>query len=324
MNFQNNLKVLSEIIGVSGYEKVVRNEIIKQLEPCSHIDIKIDKMGNLICHRKGLDSELKIVLIAHMDEVGFQVMTVGDDGAHVKALGNIKTWNALNQKVSTADGLKQGIIVCEDPEGIKGYEYDRLKAIPITGQFEIGDVLGLDIQFTESDNYWVGKALDNRISCHMMCEILKSGIKNKNDIYCVFSTQEESGMRGARVAIAALVPDIVIDLDVSPVGKNNSLVVGNGVGIKLSDSVGISSEELVAQLEQYAIRNNVSYQREVSNCGTTEMIITNEKDSGAKRIGLSIPCYNMHSSATIVNKKDASACKRLLEIILNNGLSAVN
>ena len=128
-------------------------------------------------------------------------------------------------------------------------------------------------------------------------------------------------MRGARVAITSLMPDIIIDVDVSPVGERNSLKLGDGVGIKMSDSVGISSEELVEQVERYTIVNEIKHQREVSDCGTAELIITNEKDAGSKRIGISIPCRNMHSPATVVDKRDVLACKQLLEVIMTNGLS---
>lgn len=136
------------------------------------------------------------------------------------------------------------------------------------------------------------------------------------DVYFVFSVQEEIGMRGSRVAITTLEPDIIIDLDVSPVGKLNSLEMGAGVGIKISDSIAVSDQDLVEQCEKLARENDVVYQREVSDCGTTELIITNEKDNGAKRIGFSIPCLNMHTSKTIVNKKDVEMEERLLRFLL--------
>ena len=94
--------------------------------------------------------------------------------------------------------------------------------------------------------------------------------------------------------------------------------MGAGVGIKISDSIVVSDQDLVEQCERLARENDVIYQREVSDCGTTELIITNEKDNGAKHIGLSIPCQNMHTSKTIVNKKDVEMEMMLLKLLLEN------
>lgn len=321
MKTQNTLQRMSEIIGVSGYEKTIR-EHIKELVAC-HSDVQVvtDKIGNLICWKKGKASDVKVMIIAHMDEVGFQVMSIDDDGsARLKVLGNVKTWNMLNQRVSTANGERNGIIYCENPEGIKAYDYSKLKVIPTKGHFEIGDVLGFDIDLIETECQWIGKALDNRISCFLLCKLLEAKTDNANDACFVFTTQEETGMRGSRVAVSALAPDVIIDIDVSPVGERNSLKMGDGVGIKLSDSVGISSENLVNRIEQFANCNGIKYQREVSDCGTSELIITNERDLGSERVGLSIPCKNMHSTMTIINKSDVEACEQLINIILNRGL----
>lgn len=321
MKTRATIKKMSEIIGVSGYEKAIR-EHIKELAVChSDIQVATDRIGNLICRKKGNASDIKIMIIAHMDEVGFQVMSIeGDGNAFFKVLGNVKTWNMLNQRVSTVNGEKRGIIYCENPDGMKAYDFDRLKVIPTNGHFEIGDVLGFDTDLIETESQWIGKALDNRISCFLLCKLIESKLNNANDICFVFTTQEEIGMRGSRVAVSALEPDIIIDIDVSPVGERNSLKMGDGVGIKLSDSVGISSESLVNRIEQYANSNGIKYQREVSDCGTSELIITNERDSGSERVGLSIPCKNMHSPMTIINKGDVEACEQLLKIILNDGL----
>ncbi len=151
-----------------------------------------------------------------------------------------------------------------------------------------------------------------------MLKVIQSENKYINDVYFVFSVQEEIGMRGSRVAITTLEPDIIIDLDVSPVGKMNSLKMGEGAGIKISDSISVSDQNLIRQCEKAAIENQLLYQREVSDCGTTELIITNEKDNGARCMGLSVPCQNMHSSKTIVFRKDIDMSARLLEKFLES------
>lgn len=131
----HTLKLISELIGVSGYEEAVRNNLRNYItNNNSQVQIETDKIGNLIIHKKGEVSNIRIMIIAHMDEVGFQVMNVDETGkAKVKTLGNIKTWNSINQRVSTCDGKKKGIVYCEDPEEIKAHDFEKLVVIPTVG-----------------------------------------------------------------------------------------------------------------------------------------------------------------------------------------------
>ena len=149
-----------------------------------------------------------------------------------------------------------------------------------------------------------------------MLELITEGKQYRDDIYFVFSTQEEIGMRGARVAITSLNPDVIIDIDVSPVGEMNSLEIGKGIGIKISDSVGVADSALVKLCEEVACEASIPYQLEVSDCGTTELIITNEKDNGARRMGISIPCQNIHTAHTLASKEDIENCIKLLKNVL--------
>lgn len=325
MKEENTINNFFKTIGISGYEMPIREEIIRRLSRgVNNINLKTDRIGNLIYHITGEQKKVKMMIIAHMDEVGFQVMNIDDEGnAILKTLGNIKTWNTFNQKVSTSNGKKKAVLYCENPQNIEPYEFGRIKCIPTKGVLEIGDVLGFENEFIETEKYWIGKAIDNRVSCFLLSQIISSGIQSKYDIDFVFSVQEEIGMRGARVAITERNPDIIIDVDVSAIGKNNSLKLGNGVGIKLSDSIGVSSDSLVKQIEKYALEKGILYQQEVSDCGTSELIITNEKDSGALRVGVSIPCQNMHSPMSMVNRKDTEACQKLLESIIQQGLEVI-
>ncbi|MBS5301284.1 MAG: hypothetical protein KHY39_09575 [Clostridiaceae bacterium] len=306
------------ILGASGYEESIRTYIEKQIDIKDGTTVYTDRIGNLICVKHGKNPRKRIMVMSHMDEVGFQVMRINDDGSAVlKTLGNIKAWNAVNEIVTTVDGMKKGVLICNDPEGVRAHDIDKIKAVCISGQFQIGDVLGFQSSIFDGDSIMVGKAIDNRISCLNMLKVIDE-IKTRDDIYFVFSVQEETGMRGARVAITTLEPDVVINLDVSPVGEMNSLKLGGGAGIKISDAIEISDQKLVERCEYIAEKNAITYQREVSNCGTTELIITNEKDNGAGHLGISVPCQNMHTSKTIVYKKDAEAAFRLLKLFLED------
>ena len=118
------------------------------------------------------------------------------------------------------------------------------------------------------------------------------------------------------MAITSLNPDVIIDIDVSPVGEMNSLEIGKGIGIKISDSVGVADSALVKLCEEVACEASIPYQLEVSDCGTTELIITNEKDNGARRMGISIPCQNIHTAHTLASKEDIENCIKLLKNVL--------
>lgn len=313
---KNSVRELVTVVGVSGYEKAIESLIIGKLNGLSD-DVYTDSIGNVICYRKGIDSQRRIMLLSHMDEVGFQIMKLNDDGsAKLKPLGNIKTWNSINQTIKTNDG-RTGVIFCDDPGNLKPYDFSKLYVVPIIGEFKIGDVLCFDSNIVEGEDKIIGKSIDNRVSCYSMLELIADHKQYCDDVYFVFSTQEEIGMRGARVAITSLNPDIIIDIDVSPVGEMNSLEMGKGVGIKLSDSVGVSDSGLVDLCEKIACETAIPYQLEVSDCGTSELIITNEKDNGAIRIGISIPCRNSHTAQTLVNKGDIRNCIKLLTHILN-------
>lgn len=311
----NSLRELLSVVGVSGYENSVSSLISEKLIEISD-EVYTDRIGNVICFRRGIASKNKVMLIAHMDEVGFQIMKLNEDGtARIKALGNIKTWNSINQIIKTGDG-RMGIIICTDPSNIKPYDFSKLVVVPIVGELKIGDVLSFSSNYIEGEEKIVGKSIDNRISCFSMLELIAAGEKYRDDVYFVFSTQEEIGMRGARVAITSLNPDIIIDIDVSPIGEMNSLEMGKGVGIKISDSIGVSDSSLVKLCEEVACERNVQYQFEVSDCGTTELLITNEKDNGIKQMGISIPCQNIHTSQTLVSKEDIKNCIKLLKNML--------
>lgn len=313
---KNSVRELVTTVGVSGYEKAIESLIIGKLHGVSD-DVYTDSIGNVICFRKGINSQRRIMLLSHMDEVGFQIMKLNDDGsAKLKPLGNIKTWNSINQTIKTTDG-RTGVIFCDDPGNLKPYDFSKLYVVPIIGEFKIGDVLCFDSNIVEGEDKIIGKSIDNRVSCYSMLELIADYKQYRDDVYFVFSTQEEIGMRGARVAITSLNPDIIIDIDVSPVGEMNSLEMGKGVGIKLSDSVGVSDSRLADLCEKIACETAIPYQLEVSDCGTSELIITNEKDSGAIRMGISIPCQNIHTAQTLVNKGDIRNCIKLLKQILN-------
>lgn len=313
---KERIKRFAETIGVTGYEDEIRKSIFDSLPDGEKY---IDNIGNVVFVQKSKSEQTKkVMFIAHMDEVGYQIMHKNADGTYsIKPLGNIKTWNSINQRVVSAEG-KKAFLYCENSENIGAHEFEKIKAISISGKLEVGDVLSFDAKTELNGETIIGKALDNRVSCEILIESILEIKETNAEIYFVFTTQEEVGMRGARVAVTTIDPDIVLTIDVSPVGDRNSLELEKGVGIKMSDSIGVSDSGMVHTSKKIAEVNDIKYQMEVSDCGTSELIITNEKDKGAKKIGFSIPCKNMHSSATIVKISDVEACKKMVLSVIRS------
>lgn len=307
---------LCNSLGVSGYEKNTTNIILQALDEVSNNTSYVDKVGNVVYKKEGTVGNQRIMICAHIDEVGFQVLRkINERKYRIKALGNIKTWNAFQQRVVSHNSI--GIINAFDESNLKAHNFENLFIEVISDSIvNVGDVFTFDSSFYESKKYYIGKALDNRLACGILLDEIKANTTSKDDIYFVFTIQEEIGMRGIRYAKSLIKPDICIIIDTSPESDMSSLVIGKGVGIKISDSVFVSSPDLVDWMRKISDKNNILYQMEVSDCGTNELIISNEHDSGYKELGISIPCQYPHTANTVVAKNDIQECKKLLSRII--------
>ena len=313
------IKELSEIVGVSGFEKNVIDYIYQGINNDALDKMYVDDIGNLICYKKGKTSAKSIMISAHVDEVGIQIMKkIEEDKYSFKVIGNIKCWNLLQQRMRSDN--KMGIIFANEEANMKPYNYNNLFINMISNgdNVDIGDVFSFDNICKESDESICGKAIDNRICCNILMNFINNMPCSNNDIYCVFTVQEEIGMSGIRVAKTNIMPDIYINLDVSPEAEMNNMKVKKGAGIVSSNSMGISSIDLFELMINIAKKNNIMYQVEVSDCGTNELIISNEKDKGTKTIAISLPCKYIHTANTIVYKNDIEECKKLLEVYIKN------
>lgn len=310
------LNKLCNMNGISGYELNVTKYLYSKLVSEKLDEIYIDKIGNLICFRKGFLGNGKIMISAHVDEVGFQIINQIEDGKfRIKSLGNIKTWNAIQQKVISDNAY--GVIYVYNEDNIKAYNYDNLYLKILGGtSVNTGDVFAFEGRFKDSEIYYSGKALDNRIACYCLLNLIKKNIKTNADIYYVFTVQEEVGMRGSRVVKSTIIPDMCINIDLSAECNMNSIRLSKGIGIKISDSIYISHPECVEWAKKLSDENQIMYQLEVSDCGTSELIITNELDNGCKDLGISIPCLFMHSANSVVCKSDVIECEKLLSVIV--------
>ena len=314
------LRTLCEMTAVSGYERPVINYLYHRLEELTYGKAYIDKVGNLVFFVKGQDSNKKVLIQAHVDEVGFQVVSRIEKGLYsIKSLGNVKTWNAHQQRVISDSGVS-GVIYAKDAEQLKPYNYDNLVLdicdSELSEAVATGDVFTFCSSLQESQGRIIGKALDNRVSCYCLMEAISKCGSLKNDTYFCFSVMEETNMRGVRVLKSTIQPDICICVDASGTDEKNSLRHGAGVGIKISDGMGISTVRSVKSAERIAMENDIKYQLEVSDGGTSELIISNELDNGCEELGISIPCSYMHSANSIMDMCDVNECCKMLPILI--------
>jgi len=315
------LEELSQAWGVSGHEKQVR-DIIKR-EVISYADeIFTDPIGNLIVLKKGKDSpnKKKIMLAAHMDEIGYQVTKVDNDGKiKVCEVGWTWTSSIYNDKVIFRNGTI-GVVGCEGP--VEEAKRDATKLYIDIGcttkedaekYVKIGDYAGFIGKFYELKNGRItSKSFDNRAGCYVLIEALK---RNKgdgpNDVYYVFTVQEEVGCRGAVVTAERIKPDIGISIDVTPdhfypSDLHGANAVGDGIGVKLGDPSAMLDEYLVDEMLACCEENNIKYQRDVMDRGGTDASSMNMSYYGVKVCGISIVDRFPHSQSSVISRDDVN------------------
>ena len=259
----NLLRELTQLWGVAGYEKPVRQYIEKIGAPYA-VEMTTDAVGNLIVLKKGVGgpNAKKIMLAAHMDEIGFMVKKIEPDGRlRVCNLGWNWTGSAYNARVRFRNGVS-GVMGClgpiEEAKNDPGKLYIDIGATSkedAEKYVKLGDACGYYGEFLELANDRVcAKTLDNRIGCYQLIESLKENDGTwPNDVYYVFGVQEELGCRGSKVAAARIQPDVGIAVDITPAHDypcdlEGSNVVGGGVGVKICDPSVVCDEDVVVSI----------------------------------------------------------------------------
>ena len=330
------LKKLSEAAGIPGYEAAVRALVKDALQ--GHVDsIEVDALGNLIAHKKG---EGPVVTIAgHMDEIGFFVSHIEEKSGflRINPAGGFDPVTLVAQRVivhSESGDLigsigRKAVHILTEEERKKPLDLRDLfvdLGLPVETVIEkvrIGDTITLRQDFLEIGDHISGKALDDRVGVYVGIEALKRAKKLACDVYFVATTQEEVGLRGARVAGFSTHPQIGIALDVTvaadtPGVKKQDQVtqLGKGVAIKVRDSASISHPALVRAMRNLAEKNSIPYQMEILPRGGTDAGGLQMAQEGAAVITLSIPTRYVHSVVETAHPGDIEATIRLLTAFL--------
>jgi len=335
MSLAENLEKLSNACGVAGREEEVRNLMIKLLKP--HVDeICVDKLENVIAVKKGEKNAPKIMLAAHMDEVGLMVKTISKDGfLQFAKMGGIDDRILLAQKVTvyTAKGTLHGIVGSKPPhiqkeeERKKIVKYDDLfidigaenREAAVKMGVKVGDIVGFDVKYAQiGKDLVIGKAFDDRAGCAVMIEALKLLAKTECTVYAVGTVQEEVGLRGAATAAFGVDPDVGIALDVTIAGDvpgvrefDTTVAMGKGPTLSVSDSGLITHPKVLRLLLDVAEENKIAYQLETGLMGSTDAARISLTRQGVPSGTISVPARYIHSPVGMISLKDAENSAKL-------------
>jgi endoglucanase len=322
------IQQLVETDGPSGYESPVRNLVRSQVESLAD-QVWVDALGNLIA-RKGQagPTGIKIMLAAHMDEIGLMVTHIDQAGfARFLPLGGVRPSNCPGGRVRFLNGARGviGVEKLEDPG--KAPAFDQLyidlgassrEECPV----KVGDVAAFERPFIDLGARLVSKAMDDRIGVAVLIETLRGLQATPHQVDFVFSVQEEVGIRGATTAAFGLDPDLGLAVDVTangdtPKGIKMEVRLGAGPAIKVRDSGMISDPRVVAWMVRTAQQAGLPHQLEVLEMGGTDARAIQLTRAGVPAGCLSIPCRYVHSPSEMVDYDDVQAAVHLLIALLS-------
>jgi len=333
------LKLLSETPGVPGREERVREVIRREVAPLVD-EVRTDAMGNLIAVRRAAAPGAKRILLAcHMDEIGFYVSHVGDNGfVRVHNAGGFDVRNLFARRVLVQTSAAGDLVGLLNPGGRPVHiarEEDK-KKIPEMSDFfvdlclpkeevrlkvRIGDPVSLVQEFAEIGQCVTGKCLDNRVAPFVAIEALRKLAPgaSKYEIAFVATVQEEVGCRGAGPAAFGLEPDIAIAIDTTlcvdtPGVPEEERVTkqGDGVALTVMDSMSIADRPLLDAFEAVAVGREIPYQLSVLPRGGTDAAPMQRARAGHRTMTLSIPTRYIHTVTETIHQRDLQAAIDLL------------
>ncbi len=341
------LRRLCEMPGVPGREHRVRALIEAELEGLVD-ESYTDPMGSLLTVKKatkaGEGEPLRVMLLCHMDEIGFLVSHVSDEGfVSVDPVGGFDPRNLFSRRVlvCTKDGDLNGVMNASGKPIHTASPEDR-KKIPEPTEFfidlgfgkdtkdkvRVGDYVVMDEPLIEVGEKIVSKALDNRIACWLGIEVLRAlkegGADHACDIHVAFTAQEEVGLRGAKTASYAVKPhigfgiDTTLAVDTPGVPANSRVTVqGDGFGLKVKDSSFIGDVDLIEEVEALAAEKGIKHQRCILSRGGQDGAAAQQAAAGARAVGLVVGTRYIHTVTEMIHRDDLQAAKDILVAYLS-------
>lgn len=335
------LKRMSETRAVPGREEAMRELVRAELASLTD-DISTDVMGNVIGVRKGAGPG-KVMIAAHMDEIGFYVRHVDDKGfLRLQTVGGFDPRQLFAQRVMVTprDGeplrgvlsysTKPTHLLTPDedkaPPKVENFFVDLgLPAADVKARVRVGDMVTIDRECIDCGNTIVGKCMDNRVGVFVMLEALRKMQSCEFTVYAVATVQEELGLRGAGTAAFAIAPDISVALDTTlacdhpgPTDVEAITRLGEGVAIKILDSSLICHPKLVEHFRALAEQRGITHQMEILPRGGTDAGAMQRSRGGSVSITMSIPTRYIHTANEMVHKDDVVAAVDLLSQYLED------
>jgi len=331
------LRTLSEMHGVSGFEGPVRSFMRSQLEGLA--EFETDNLGSLVCRKRGTQDHPRIMIPAHMDEIGFVVKDLDEFGClRFATLGGWLEQVMLGHQVvvKTRKGDIPGVIGCTPPHLLSREERDKLikqkkMFIDIGAKnrkdaeklgVRIGDPVAPRQEFVQMENgkYLMGKAWDDRAGCALIIELIQRlrGVKHPNTVYGVGTVQEEVGTRGAETAADVVNPDFCMALDVGiatdvpGIEGEAKVCLGKGPVLYMQDAGTISHLRFREFVVETAERRKVPYQLSLMEGGVTDARPVQLHGRGVASVVFGLPARHIHSHAGVIHMDDYDATLRLM------------
>jgi len=315
------IQQLTETWGPPGYEHRIRLRIREEVAGLAD-EIRVDGLGNLIC-RVG-SGGTKVLIAAHMDEIGLMANYEEPGSGYLRFsnLGGLRTDTLHGNRVQFEDGTV-GVIAVQQGGGkdISDFYVD-VQQDSSSNATRVGQPAGFMREFQRRGQRIVAKSLDNRIGCVVAIETMRrlQG-RSPNELYFVFTVQEEVGLRGAKTAAQVLRPDVGVALDVTASGDQ---IRGHKMQVKLGEGAAIKVHDpgliVPAAIKEWMIagceREGIPYQLELLAGGTTDASAIQLADAGVPSGCISIPTRYLHTTSETVDIRDVQACIDLLTSLL--------
>ncbi len=329
------LKKLCNASGVSGGEDEIRRIIKSEIESYTD-EITTDYLGNLIAYKKGRCSDKKVMLCAHMDEVGFIVCEITDKGyLKFKTVGGIDTRVILGKPVVFSNKTK-GIIGIKAVHLLSKSELDTVPKIKdlyidigakdkeeAEKYIELGDYATFDTEFEYlGGERFKAKAIDDRVGVSVLIEALKE--ECLYDLYACFTVQEEVGLRGSGVCSERIKPDVCLVLESTTCSdvqntppEHEVTALGEGVALSFMDSRTITDIHHLEALIKMADDNNIKYQLKKTTMGGNDAGSIHLSSGGVVCASASVPCRYLHGPVCVADMRDVEAMQEFLKVYIS-------
>lgn len=328
------LKKIAETPGISGREEQVRALMVEELRTLTD-EVNVDPLGNVIALKRG-KSDRRVMLAAHMDEIGFMVKHIDKQGfIRMQPVGGFDPRVLFAQRVfvhgSAGERLRGVLMPSSKPIHLMGGEKPApptlddlfvdlgLPQEQVWAKVDIGDMITMDRTLESVGNMIVSKSMDDRVSLFVMLEALRALQHHEVTIFAVATVQEEVGLRGAATAAYHIDPDISVALDITlandiPGGADQDVVtrLGEGTAIKVFDSSHIANYKLVRHFRDLAKQHHIPHQLEVLPRGGTDAGAMQRARAGSPAITLSTPTRYVHTVNEMLHQADLEAGITLL------------